>query len=114
MRKTVALVTWAGLPEGSKSERLLVPHLASAGVDAEFVDWRDVSCDFKRFDLAVLRTCWNYHLHVKEFLLWLSRTNNAVPVLNPPGTVVWNHNKSYLRELELQGIPVAPAIFVES
>jgi glutathione synthase/RimK-type ligase-like ATP-grasp enzyme len=111
MKKTIALLTWSGLPEGAESERLLLPHLAARGADAEFVIWRDAARDFARFDLVVLRTCWDYHLHVAEFTGWLQRTAGAVPMLNALETVLWNHNKFYLQELEAQGIRIAPTVF---
>jgi glutathione synthase/RimK-type ligase-like ATP-grasp enzyme len=111
-RKNVALITWSGLPEGAGSERLLLPHLAAGGVDAEFVNWGDAACGFALFDLVVLRTCWDYHLRVAEFTEWLRRTARVVPVLNPVETVLWNHNKFYLQELQEKGIRIAPTVFV--
>jgi glutathione synthase/RimK-type ligase-like ATP-grasp enzyme len=111
MKKRVALVTWAGLPEGAESERLLLPQLAAAGVEASIVDWNAAS-DFARFDLVILRTCWDYHLRGTEFIEWLQRTALAVQVLNGVETVLWNRNKFYLRELQTQGILIAPTVFV--
>jgi glutathione synthase/RimK-type ligase-like ATP-grasp enzyme len=112
MKKRLALITWSGLPDGAESEQLILPHLAAAGVLGEFVDWRASACSFERFDLLVLRTCWDYHLKPKEFTAWLQRTAKAVPVLNVVETVLWNHNKFYLREVEALGIGIAPTIFV--
>ena len=111
MKKTIALVTWSGLPEGAESERLLLPHLATGGADAEFVVWNNAAPDFARFDLVVLRTCWDHHLRVREFIEWLRRTAGAAPVLNALETVLWNYNKFYLQELEAQGIRIAPTVF---
>lgn len=111
MKKTIALVTWSGLPEGAESERLLLPHLAARGADAEFVIWRDTARDFTQFYLVVLRTCWDYHLRVAEFIEWLRHTACAAPVLNALETVLWNHNKFYLQELEAQGLRIAPTVF---
>src|SRR4029077_15800393 len=111
MKKRVALITWDGLPEGEESERLLLPHLAAAGVEASIVDW-NAGCDFARFDLVILRTCWDYHLRGPEFTEWLRRTALAVPVLNDIETVRWNRDKFYLRELQAQGILIAPTVFV--
>jgi glutathione synthase/RimK-type ligase-like ATP-grasp enzyme len=111
-RKHVALITWSGLPQGAESEQLLLPHLAAGGVDAELVNWSDPASDYARFDLVVLRTCWDYHLRIADFTEWLRRTARLVPVLNAPKTVLWNHNKFYLQELEAQGIQIAPTVFV--
>lgn len=111
MNKQVALITWAGLPQGAESEHLLLPLLAASGVDARMVDWRDSSVSFSRFDLVILRSCWDYHLHAQEFTEWLLRVNHVAPILNKVDTVLWNSNKFYLRGLEEQGIQIAPTCF---
>ncbi len=114
MKKQVALITWAGLPQGAESEQLLLPLLASRGMNARMVDWRDAIVDFSRFDLVVLRSCWDYHLRAREFAEWLRRTAHVAPILNKADTVLWNSNKFYLRELAVQGIQIAPTCFVSS
>jgi glutathione synthase/RimK-type ligase-like ATP-grasp enzyme len=112
MKKHLALITYSGLPHGAESERLMLPHLARAGVETEIVDWRSSGCDFRKFDLIVLRSCWDYHLRAAEFIGWLQKVAQTTPVLNPIDTVLWNHNKFYLREVEALGIEIVPTIFV--
>jgi glutathione synthase/RimK-type ligase-like ATP-grasp enzyme len=112
MKKRLALITWSGLPHGTESERLILPHLAAAGIQTEIVDWRSADRDFSKFDLIVLRSCWDYHLRVSEFIDWLQRVAQATPVLNVVDTVLWNYNKFYLREVEALGIEIAPTIFL--
>lgn len=112
MKKRLALITWSGLPQGAESERLMLPYLAASGVETEIVDWRSSSHDFSKFDLIVLRSCWDYHLRPAEFIDWLQCTAQATSVLNALDTVLWNHNKFYLHEVEALGIEVAPTIFV--
>jgi len=111
-KKRIALITWSGLPEGAESEQLMLPYLAAAGVETEIVDWRSPGGDFNRFDLIVLRSCWDYHLRAAEFIVWLQQVAQTTPVLNPIDTVLWNHNKFYLREVEALGIEIAPTVFV--
>jgi len=89
----------------------MLPYLAAANIETEIVDWRSSSHDFGKFDLIVLRSCWDYHLHVVEFTDWLQRTARTTSVLNAIDTVLWNHNKFYLREVEALGIEIAPTIF---
>jgi glutathione synthase/RimK-type ligase-like ATP-grasp enzyme len=112
MKKRLALITYSGLPQGSESERLMLPHLAAANIETEIVDWRSTACDFSKFDLIVLRSCWDYHLTAAEFIGWLQRIAQITPVLNTIDTVLWNHNKFYLREVEALGIEIVPTIFV--
>jgi glutathione synthase/RimK-type ligase-like ATP-grasp enzyme len=112
MKKRLALITFGGLPQGTESERLMLPHLAAAGIQTEIVDWRSADRDFSKFDLIVLRSCWDYHLRVSEFIDWLQRVAQATPVLNAVDTVLWNYNKFYLREVEALGVEIAPTVFV--
>ncbi len=76
------------------------------------MDWQSDVCDFSQFDLVILRSCWDYHLHGEEFIAWLRQTADMVPVLNDLETILWNRNKFYLRELEAQGIEIAPTMFI--
>ena len=112
MKKRLALITYSDLPHGAESERLMLPYLAAAGIETQIVDWRSPVCDFSTFDLIVLRSCWDYHLRVAEFIGWLQKVAQTTPVLNPIDTVLWNHNKFYLREVAALGIEIAPTIFV--
>jgi glutathione synthase/RimK-type ligase-like ATP-grasp enzyme len=111
MKKRLALITYSGLPHGAESERLMLPYLAAAGVETEIIDWRS-SYNFSKFDLIVLRSCWDYHLSPAEFIDWLRQVAQTTPVLNPIDTVLWNHNKFYLREVAALGIEIVPTIFV--
>lgn len=112
MKKRLALITFGGLPQGTDGERLMLPHLAEAGIETEIVDWRSTGCDFSKFDLIVLRSCWDYHLRAAEFIDWLRRVEQVTPILNTINTVLWNHSKFYLGEVEAMGIETAPTIFV--
>jgi glutathione synthase/RimK-type ligase-like ATP-grasp enzyme len=111
MKNRLALITWSGLPQGAASERLMLPYLAMASLETQIIDWRSSGFDFSQFDLLVLRSCWDYHLHGAEFTGWLRSAAGQARVLNDLDTVLWNQNKFYLRELEQQGIEIAPTIF---
>ena len=112
MKKRLALITWGGLPQGAESERLMLPHLAASGIETEIVDWKSTAVDFSKFDVIVLRSCWDYHLRGAEFTEWLRGVGSQVEILNRVETVLWNLNKVYLREIEEQGIEIAPTVFV--
>lgn len=114
MKKHLALITYSGLPDGAESERLMLPYLAAAGIETEIIDWRSAETDFSKFDLIVLRSCWDYHLRVAEFTGWLRGLAGTTNVLNPIDTVLWNYNKFYLREVAALGIEIVPTIFVSN
>jgi len=98
----------------TSDDRLLLPVLEEQGFDASVVQWDSEGTDWQRFDLCVLRSCWDYHLRIDEFLHWLSRLEGrGVRTANPIGTVRWNYHKRYLKELEQRGVTILPTLLVE-
>ncbi len=104
----IAIVSCVVLPEPDLDEPLLVAALRARGTEPEVVAWDDVHVDYTRFDVAVLRSTWNYHLDREGFVAWAERTSRRTRLFADPATVRWNSDKAYLRELEQRGIPVVP------
>jgi hypothetical protein len=72
------------------------------------VRWDDPAVDWAAFDLAVVRSCWDYAGRLEEFLGWAE----TVPRLaNPVEVLRWNTDKVYLRDLERAGLPVVPTVW---
>ena len=74
--------------------------------------WDDASVDWGQFDLAVLRSTWDYAERIEEFLAWAERCAGLTRLLNPPEAVRWNTDKRYLMQLARAGVPVVPTRFV--
>ena len=89
----------------------LVAALRDRGVEADSLDWHDTSVDWASWDLAVLRSPWDYAQHPAEFAAWLELAGTQTHVLNEPELVRWNMDKHYLLELEAAGIPVIPTTY---
>ncbi len=105
----VALVTCAEVPELDADTRTLLAPLAARGVAAEPVVWDDATAVWAGFDLAVVRSCWDYVPRRAEFLAWA----RSVPRLaNPPEVLAWNTDKRYLRDLAAAGVPLVPTTWV--
>lgn len=104
----VALVTCRLLPEPDADQELLLYACRARGLDAELAAWDDPSVAWERFELAVLRSTWNYHLAPDRFASWLGRAATATRILNPPDVVRGNLHKRYLVELAMAGLPVVP------
>jgi len=107
----IALVTWRGLPELAADDRLLQQALIRRGVDARAVVWDDATVDWRAFHAIVVRSTWDYHKRVDEFRAWLDRMD-GLPLWNPPELLRRNIHKSYLLELEAQGVNIVPTILV--
>jgi hypothetical protein len=83
--------------------------LRARGADVDAVRWDDPAADWARYDLAVLRSPWDYPARRDAFVAWAHR----VPRLaNPADVVEWNTDKRYLSELATAGLPVTPTDFV--
>jgi glutathione synthase/RimK-type ligase-like ATP-grasp enzyme len=92
----------------------LLAAFAAAGARAEIADWDDDAIDWARFDLALLRSAWDYTERLPQFLAWVEETAARTLLLNPPAVVRWNSDKHYLRELAGRDVPVVPTTFVEA
>jgi glutathione synthase/RimK-type ligase-like ATP-grasp enzyme len=77
------------------------------------VNWDDAGIDWSGFDLALLRSTWDYSQRLPEFLDWVTRASAATTLLNPLAIVRWNTDKHYLHDLAAAGIATVPSVFVE-
>ena len=83
---------------------LILEHLDEAAV----VHWDDPDVDWSRYSVAVLRSTWDYHQRLEEFLSWAERTTAVTQLVNPVDLIRWNTDKRYLVELARRGLPVVP------
>ncbi|MFH9977675.1 RimK family alpha-L-glutamate ligase [Streptomyces sp. NPDC017179] len=110
----VALVTCRPAP-GISTDRdlpVLVEALEQAGAEARAVAWDDPGADWGGFDLAVIRSTWDYSWRVAEFTEWAERCAKATRLANPVEVVRWNVDKRYLGQLGAAGVPVVPTRYV--
>jgi glutathione synthase/RimK-type ligase-like ATP-grasp enzyme len=91
----------------------LLAALNEAGAAASEVDWDDDTVDWSRFDLALLRSTWDYCERLPAFLDWARRVSTQTSLLNPLDVIRWNTDKHYLQHLANAGVPVVPSRFVE-
>jgi len=91
----------------------LLDALVARGARVSIVDWDDADTDWARFDLAVLRSPWDYSDRLAEFLAWAERAAVATRLINPFEVVRWNTDKHYLADLERAGVAIVPSAFVE-
>ncbi|MDQ6874981.1 MAG: hypothetical protein M3042_07990 [Actinomycetota bacterium] len=105
----VALVTCAQFPDLDEDGPALLAALRDQAVDPRPAVWDDSAVDWAAFDLAVIRSPWDYAPRREEFVAWAE----SVPRLaNPAAVVRWNTDKRYLTDLSARGIPVVPTTFL--
>ncbi|MGR6970216.1 ATP-grasp domain-containing protein [Streptomyces cynarae] len=110
----VALVTCRPGPEVAVDRDLpvLIRELRTAGAEADAVYWDDTDVDWAGYDLAVIRSTWDYSWRAAEFTAWAERCGKATRLANPADVVRWNTDKRYLGDLAAAGVPTVPTRYI--
>jgi hypothetical protein len=91
-------------------DAVLAPRLEAMGVAVDAAVWDDPTVDWDAYDLAVVRSTWDYAARRDEFLAWAE----SVPRLaNAASTLRWNTDKHYLQDLGRRGVAVVPTTWLE-
>jgi len=106
----IALATCEELPELDPDDQPLVGLFHKIGIEATPAIWSDPTVNWAAFDYIIVRNTWDYTNRLEEFLAWAqlheSRIRNSYEIL------VWNSNKTYLKDLSDAGFPVVDTQFV--
>lgn len=113
MSARVALVSARAARDLDEDLPPLLAAFAQQGAQAQVTVWDDREVDWAGFDVALLRSAWDYTERIGEFLEWVARTAAVTCLLNPPPVVRWNSDKHYLQDLAQQGVPIVASAFVE-
>jgi len=115
----IALVTY--LDQGkydsdtveSEDDRLL-DFLQAKGLNIQKVIWNDPNTNWENYQLAILKSPWDYFDLIEQFHQWLSLLEEKkIKLLNPIDVVRWNTDKHYLNEIQEAGLKITPSIFLE-
>jgi glutathione synthase/RimK-type ligase-like ATP-grasp enzyme len=107
----IAIVTAASAAGTDEDEPLLLAALRAAGAAVDVAVWDDEGVAWDAYDVAVIRSTWDYSTRRAEFLDWARHTAGRTRLRNGPDVLAWNTDKTYLRELA--GVPVVPTTFLE-
>src|SRR5882724_10294435 len=113
MGNKIAFVTSSVKPDFAGNDLHVVDSLKLAGAEVTPLPWDVETTEWNSFDLVVIRSCWNYHLHAEKFIQWIDRMEKEkVKMFNPLNIARWNLHKGYLQELESKGVPLPETIFL--
>ncbi len=87
--------------------------LSEKGYIVEIAAWDDTIYDFGKSKLAIIRSCWDYDKRVDEFLERMRLISKQCILLNSFDMITKNSNKRYLSDIELKGITIVPAQFID-
>ncbi len=112
MHGTIAFLTMDNMEGYYSYDELCRQPLAERGWELETLSWTRPDTDWSRFAAVAIRSTWDYHTRLPEFLACLSRiTASGTRLFNPEELVRWNVDKRYLRDLEGLGVPIVPTIW---
>ena len=93
------------------------PVLAAAllrhGIESRVCVWDDGAVDWSAWDLAVLRSTWDYPRRRDAFVRWAAGVDAVGALRNRPAVVEWNSDKRYLLELAARGVAIVPSSVLE-
>lgn len=105
----VALATYRDLPQLNEDDRLLESALGALGIVAAPAVWDAAEERWGDYQAVLVRSCWDYHRRLEEFLGWFAALERAgTTVWNPVPLLRWNSHKRYLKDLAARGVPVVP------
>lgn len=99
----------------TESDNLLRKFLEKNNIECEAVAWDKDQFYVTDFDMFLIRSAWNYYYsssHFESFLRFIHKVRERV--YNPAVAIKWNSNKNYLTDLEREGIPIIPTLFLKN
>lgn len=111
-KPAIALVTAEAARDLDEDMPSLASALRTAGADVTIAEW-DRPHDWSRFDIALLRSTWDYPQRLAEFFAWAEATSRKTKLLNPLPVVKWSADKHYLGDLAKKEVPTVLTKFVE-
>ena len=112
--KRIAFATSQKLSELTDDDRLMIEPLLNRGIHVKPLIWDAGDNNDQDYDSIVIRSCWDYHYKSEQFLEWVANVRRrGTPLWNPPRIVEWNLHKTYLRDLQAQGVTVPETVWLE-
>jgi hypothetical protein len=68
----ILLATCESIPNLTEDDQSLIAPLAKRGINARAAVWSDPRVNWSEADAVVIRSCWDYHLRLKQFVEWIT------------------------------------------
>lgn len=109
----VALLTCKSLENFVTDETYLEKAIKDKGWSYDWIVWSEPVSDWNQYDVAIIRTTWDYYKEKEKFLQTLEQIEkSSCQLFNPFELVKWNSDKTYLMDLERWGVSTVPTEWV--
>lgn len=115
--KLPSFVNWEipNLDELFEEDNLLLQGFEAQGFRAQPVVWNHPNIDWDQFDIALIRSTWDYLDEQEQFLHMLAQVEaSSCRLFNPLAAVRWNIDKQYLFDLEKWGVRIIPTVLASN
>jgi len=107
--KKCAILTMDNLQDFECYDQLLVDPLTQLGWQVDFISWKAKDICWDDYFVVIIRSTWDYQNDVSAFFKVLEKIEASHAILeNSLEIVRWNLEKTYLKDLEAQGIQIVP------
>jgi hypothetical protein len=109
----IYLVTCEEMSTGGSDDTHLIQALTARGHEVHTKVWTESSVQWSEADAVILRTTWDYHRRLPEFLTWAKAVESETLLLNPLSVIEWNYSKRYLLDIATkanEGVQIIPTI----
>lgn len=107
----VYLVSFVGM-EVDNDSSILSEFLKKRGIGAFSVCWDDPTVNWAVPDLCIIKSASNYVFDSIAFLEWAKKVEKTTPLWNNAKLLEWNSDKWYLKDLQENGVPIPPTVFI--
>ncbi len=106
----VAIATFTPMPPEFTDDERLADALGALGAEVARVPWDEPGAEWASYDVAVIRSTWDYAQRRDEFVAWAESVGPRLH--NSPEVVRWNSDKRYIGDLAAAGIRVVETTYV--
>lgn len=108
-----AFLSMDNLQEFECYDHMLIHPFKGAGWQVDVVSWREKETDWDKYEVVIIRSCWDYQKAPVDFLDTLKKIDLSTAwLVNSLKLVEWNIDKNYLKELEKKGVAIVPTLWL--
>ena len=112
--RRVAFLTLSDPTGFVMDDELAIAPLAKRGWQVDTLPWDRKGVDWRRYQLVVIRSTWDYQHYADKFLRLLDTIEQSgVRLENGSEIARWNMRKTYLRDLAGRGVEIVPTFWRE-
>ena len=113
--KHCAFLSMDNLDDFECYDQLLFKPLQKRGWSVQEVSWRNSKINWDQFEVVVIRSPWDYQQDPDAFIQTLQTIDQSTARLeNSLELVEWNLDKTYLRDLQNNGVEIVPSLWKKS